>query len=285
MTRPRSCSVSDGEGGREPQHAAKKSLGQHFLVDPNLQRKIVEALEARPEDEVLEIGAGTGALTRHLVGRVRRLRLIELDDELAAALANELGGREDVEVIHADILELPPQRLASGEDLKIIGNIPYGITSPLIFHLLEIHPRPERIVLTVQKEVAERLAAEPGSKRYGALTVGVQAVASVEILFDVSRNAFRPRPDVASAAIRIVPASPAPLTSKDESDLRRLTRAAFSRRRKQLQKALRQAAEYGLDAAEARTLLESLEIDPATRPDALAVADYVRLAARLEARR
>lgn len=277
--------MSDGEGGRERQHAAKKSLGQHFLVDPNLQRKIVEALEARSEDEVLEIGAGTGALTRHLVGRVRRLRLIELDDELAAALANELGGREDVEVIHADILELPPQRLASGEDLKIIGNIPYGITSPLIFHLLEIHPRPERIVLTVQKEVAERLAAEPGSKRYGALTVGVQAVASVEILFDVSRNAFRPRPDVASAAIRIVPASPAPLTSKDESDLRRLTRAAFSRRRKQLQKALRQAAEYGLDAAEARTLLESLGIDPATRPDALPVADYVRLAARLEARR
>lgn len=277
--------MSDGEGARERRHAAKRSLGQHFLVDPNLQRKIVEALETRPEDEVLEIGAGTGALTRHLVGRVRRLRLIELDDELAAALANELGGREDVEVIHADVLELPPERLSSGEDLKIIGNIPYGITSPLIFHLLEIQPRPERIVLTVQKEVAERLAAEPGNKRYGALTVGVQAVASVEILFDVSRNAFRPRPDVASAAIRIVPARPAPLTSKDESDLRRLTRAAFSRRRKQLQKALRQAAEYGLDAAEARALLESLGIDPATRPDALAVADYARLAARLEARR
>lgn len=277
--------MSDAANAPERQHTAKKSLGQHFLVDANLQRKIVEALKPRPEDEVLEIGAGTGALTRHLLGRVRRLRAVELDDELAAALASEFGGRQDVEVIHADVLEVPPEYLAGGEGLKVIGNIPYGITSPLIFHLLELRPRPARIVLTVQKEVAERLAAEPGSKRYGALTVGVRAVASVEILFDVSRHAFRPRPEVASAAIRIVPVSPAPLTAKGESDLRRLTRAAFSRRRKQLQKALRQAAEYALDAAEARALLESLGIDPATRPDALSVADYVRLAARLEERR
>ena len=277
--------MSDAERAGERRHAAKKSLGQHFLVDPNLQRKIVEALEPHPEDDVLEIGAGTGALTGHLVGRVRRLRVVELDDDLAAALRNEFGGRGDVEVIQADVLAVPPERLSSGEGLKVIGNIPYGITSPLIFHLLEIQPRPERIVLTVQKEVAERLAAQPGSKRYGALTVGVRAVASVEILFDLSRHAFRPRPDVASATVRVVPRSPAPLTPKGESDLRRLTRAAFSRRRKQLQKALRQAGEYGLEAAEARALLGSLGIDPTTRPDALSVADYVRLAARLEARR
>ncbi len=260
---------------------AKKSLGQHFLTDPNLQRKIAAAIDPQPQDRLVEIGPGTGLLTRHLVGRVRHLTLVELDDQLGESLADEYADRADVELITADILDLSSIELAHGEPFKVIGNIPYGITSPLLFHLLEQHPRPSQIVLTVQREVADRLCARPATKQYGALTVGVQALATVQPLFAISRDAFRPRPDVESMAVRVTPLSPAPLTRAEEGLFRVLTRAAFSRRRKQLQKVLRQAPEYGLSNPEAEELLRSLDIDPATRPDALPVDDYVRLARAL----
>ncbi len=262
-------------------HRAKKSLSQHFLVDPNLQRKIVEALEPRPGDRVLEIGPGTGSLTRHLVGRVGRITLVELDDALAARLEREYAGRGDVRVVHADALDVRIEPLSEGEPLKVIGNIPYAITTPLIFHLLEARPRPSLIVFTVQREVADRLTARPGTKQYGALTVGVQAVARVEPLFNVSRAAFRPRPEVESRAVRIVPLRPPPLTPEAEQSLRRLTRVAFSRRRKQMQKVLRQAPEYRLSAEQTAALFRRLALEPAVRPDALPVADYIRLAAAL----
>lgn len=263
---------------------AKKTLGQHFLTDPNLQRKIAAAIDPQPSDHVLEIGPGTGSLTRHLVGHVRRLVLVELDDALAEALADKFAERSDVEVVHADILDVSIARVASGQPLKVIGNIPYGITSPLLFHLLDQRPRPLRIVLTVQREVARRLAARPGSKEYGALTVGVQAVAGVELLFGVSRDAFRPRPDVDSMTIRVTPHSPPPLSETEEQGLRALTRAGFSRRRKQLQKVLRRAPEYLLAGDTADALLRELGIDPATRPDALSVNEYIRLARALAGR-
>ena len=277
--------MSDGGAGQPRRGRPKRSLGQNFLIDPNLQRKIVGALDAEPEDDVVEIGPGTGALTQHLVGRVRSLRLVELDDELVEQLRREFGELPEVEIIHADVLDLAPGDLCGGTDPKVIGNIPYGITSPLIFHLLQARPRPRLIVLTLQREVAERLVAAPGGKEYGALTVGVRAVADVELLFTVSRETFRPRPDVDSATVRIVPHRPAPLTPAAEAALRRLTRVAFSRRRKQMQTVLRQAPEYGLARAEVAEVLGSLGIDPAVRPDALPVADYMRLAARLEGAR
>jgi 16S rRNA (adenine1518-N6/adenine1519-N6)-dimethyltransferase len=264
-----------------PGHRPKRSLGQHFLVDPNLQRKIVDALEPAPEDEVVEIGPGTGALTQHLVGRVARLTLVELDDTLAARLNEDYSDRDDVTVVHEDALETRLEKLAGAQPLKVIGNIPYGITSPLIFHLLDARPRPRLIVLTVQREVADRLAARPGTKDYGALTVGVQAIARVEPLFTISRAAFRPRPDVDSRAIRIAPFAPPPLSPPEEEGLRRLTRVAFSRRRKQMQKVLRQAPEYRLSSGEVEALFHRLGLDPAIRPDALPVADFIRLAAAL----
>ena len=261
-------------------HPAKKSLSQNFLIDPNLQRKIVDALEPQPTDHVVEIGPGTGALTKHLVDRVGHLALIELDDALAAMLREEYAGLEHVEVLHADALKISVHEAAGGDAsfFKLIGNIPYGITTPLIFHILEDRPRPQVMVLTVQKEVADRMVARPGTKAYGALTVGIQAVAKLELLFTISRHAFRPRPDVDSAVVSIKPMSPAPLSPAQEESFRSLTRAAFSRRRKQLQKVLRQAPEYALSGEEAASLLRSLDIDPATRPDALPVSDYVRLA-------
>ncbi|UCC74528.1 MAG: ribosomal RNA small subunit methyltransferase A [Gemmatimonadota bacterium] len=262
-------------------HKAKKSLSQNFLIDPKLQRKIVWAIDPTPEDRVLEIGPGKGALTRHLASCVGHLTLVELDDKLAAELQEEYGCREDVVVIHGDALELSVAEIAGAEPLKVIGNIPYGITTPIIFHLLDQRPRPQLIVLTVQKEVARRLAARPGTKDYGALTVGVQAVARVELLFAISRAAFSPRPDVDSMVVRIVPESPAPLAAQQEDALRTLTRAAFQRRRKQFQKVLRQAPEYSLSSEAVAGVLQSVGIDPATRPDALPVADYIHLAAAL----
>jgi ribosomal RNA small subunit methyltransferase A len=154
-------------------HRAKKSLSQNFLVDPNLQLKIISSIDPGPDDRVLEIGPGGGALTQHLARAVGHLTVIELDDDLAAELQESYGPRDDVEVIHGDALGLSLSEIAGDLPLKVIGNIPYGITTPIIFHLLDQRPRPTLIVLTVQKEVAQRLAAKPGTKEYGALTVGV----------------------------------------------------------------------------------------------------------------
>jgi 16S rRNA (adenine1518-N6/adenine1519-N6)-dimethyltransferase len=269
--------------GAPSDRRAKRSLSQNFLIDPNLQRKIVEALEPAAEDRVVEIGPGTGALTRHLAGAVARLALVELDDALAATLAEEYGARDDVALLHADALDVAIADQAGGAPYKVIGNIPYGITTPLIFHLLDERPRPSVIVLTVQREVAERLAAKPATRDYGALTVGVQAVARVELLLRVSRHAFRPRPDVDSTVVRITPLVPPPLLPEEEAALRTLTRAAFSRRRKQIQNVLRQAREYALSAEAVAELLAGLGIDPAVRPDALPVEGYLKLASALRA--
>lgn len=228
---------------------AKKSLGQNFLVDGNLQRKIVDALGVGPDDEVLEIGPGRGALTRHLVGKPRRLVLVELDDRLAAELSERYADRPDVEVVHGDALELSLGAVTSAPGkLKVIGNIPYNITSPLLFKLLE-RPRPAVIVVMVQREVAERLLAPPGTSEYGALAVGVRSVADVERVVHVPRQVFRPVPGVDSTVVRITPHAPPRLSEADEVSLRVLVRAGFQWRRKQLQKILRDHPDLALDRA------------------------------------
>ncbi|MEX0911897.1 MAG: 16S rRNA (adenine(1518)-N(6)/adenine(1519)-N(6))-dimethyltransferase RsmA [Gemmatimonadota bacterium] len=261
--------------GRDP-HRPKKSLGQNFLTDPNLQRKIVRAIDPSPLDEVLEIGPGTGALTRHLVGNVRRLVLIELDDVLARRLAEEFAGNPSVEVLHADFLDVPLERISRDPSrLKVIGNIPYNITTPIIFALLERRPRPAEIVLMVQREVADRILAGPGTKTYGALAVGVQAVASVLRVVNVARTAFRPPPDVDSTVIRITPAHPPALDPATESALRTLTRAAFGQRRKQFQRILRDA--FALDPCRIEELTAATGLDLRDRPERVSPADFIRL--------
>lgn len=266
--------------GRVPR-PAKRSLGQNFLVDENLQRKIVAALGAGPADEVLEIGPGRGALTRHLVGTVRRLIAVELDDELAAALTQEFADRADVRIVHADVLEVELATLTpSPATLKVIGNIPYNITTPIIFHLLA-RPRPREIVLMVQDDVADRIVAPVGTKAYGALSVGVRSVAQVERLFKVGRNAFRPVPGVDSCIIRIRPMVPEPLTVAEEERLRRLVRAAFQWRRKQLRKILRDHPDLARPEAEATAVAERLGLDLEDRPERLSPDQFVRLAAAL----
>lgn len=260
-----------------PRHPrAKRSLGQNFLVDPNLQRKIAAAVVPQPDDEILEIGPGGRALTQHLAGQVRRLVLVELDDQLAAALAIEYATDPSVEVIHADILDIALESISHAPgDLKVIGNIPYNITTPILFSLLERRPRPREIVLMVQREVADRIVADPGGRIYGALAVGVQSVAAAERLFDVGCKAFRPMPKVASTVLRITPHRPPPLTVAEEERLRRLTRAAFSKRRKQFQRILRD--DYNLEPREIITLEAKLGLDLRARPETLSPAQFIAL--------
>ncbi len=262
-------------------HRAKRSLGQNFLVDPNLQRKIAEAVGAGPDDEVVEVGPGRGALTRHLVGRVGRLVLVELDDALASELERTLGGRGDVEVVRGDVLRVPLHELVRDPSrLRVVGNIPYNITTPILFRLLE-RPRPREIVLMVQEEVADRIVAAPGTKAYGSLAVGVQCVATAERLFRVGRSAFRPVPGVDSAVVRIRPLRPEPLLDAEEARLRTLVRACFQWRRKQLGKILRDHPDLLVPAAAAEALADAVGVGLQERPERLAPDAFIRLSARL----
>lgn len=261
---------------------AKKSLGQNFLVDPNIQRKIVDAVEPESADTVVEIGPGQGALTDHLAERAPRLVAVELDDALAEALAARFAGEAGVTVVHQDVLGWEPGGTLGEGRVRVVGNIPYNITSPILFRVLEWRPLPERIILMVQREVADRLTAPAGDRAYGALTVGVRSVATVERLFHVGRGAFRPVPNVDSTVIRI---DPLPALEPEAAEgLRSLTRAAFGLRRKQLQKILRTAAGYRLEAGDAEAVLEEVGLRPQDRPEVLDPETFMKLAAALARR-
>ena len=241
---------------------AKKSLGQNFLVDVSIQRKIVEALGCSRSDTVLEIGPGRGALTRHLVGRAGHLVLVELDDGFAGTLQDEWGTRPDVDVLHQDFLKLDWAAVVPDPaELLVVGNIPYNITAPIIFKLLE---RP-------------RLVAEPGTGEYGALTVGVRCVASVEKVVRVPRTAFRPVPGVDSTVVSLTPFAPPPLSADEERSLRVLTRAAFTWRRKQIQKILRDHEALRLSRDRLDDLTRETGWDLTRRPETLSPDDFVRL--------
>ena len=260
---------------------AKRSLSQNFLVDHNIRRKIVAELAAGPGDAVLEIGPGHGELSDLLVGQVDMLVLVEKDDLLASELEARFGGREDVRVVHADALEVDLAALLPGDRPGLlISNLPYGITSPLIFRFFDMRPLPGRMVLLVQKEVAERIAATEGNKVYGALSVGVQARADVRVAFRVGRRAFRPVPAVDSALIVIEPRAD---SGDDEmlGALRVLTRVTFSRRRKQLGRILRSAPEYSLSAVAVDRVLEACGLSPQARPETLTPDQFIELAGRL----
>jgi 16S rRNA (adenine1518-N6/adenine1519-N6)-dimethyltransferase len=269
-----------------PAHQAKKSLGQNFLVDPNQQRRIVAALEPTARDVVLEIGPGRGALTGHLARAAGRLVLVELDDVLAAALQAEYAEAPHVTVVHADFMRLDIAALGvDPRELKVIGNIPYNITTPILFRLLEAGIRPQRIVLMVQREVADRILAPAGTAEYGALSVGVRTVARVERLFNVGRGSFRPVPRVDSSVILLEPRVPAALEAREELELRELTRVAFSWRRKQLQKTLRAAPGYALGAEDVARVERETGIDLQRRPEDLEPDQFILLSRTLRALR
>lgn len=259
----------------------KKSLGQNFLVDGNLQRKIVAAVGAGPHDEVLEIGPGQGALTQHLAGTVARLVLVELDDALAAALQARYAADPRIQVVHGDVLETDlAGAVTDWPSTRVVGNIPYNITTPILFQLL-LRPRPREIVLMVQREVADRIVADAGTSAYGALAVGVQSVAEAEFLFPVPLKTFRPVPRVDSAVVRITPHHPPRLQPEEEERLRILTRAAFQWRRKQMQKTLRSHPDLGLPDEVVASVGRELGVDLTRRPETFSPELLLALATRV----
>ena len=261
----------------------KRSLGQNFLVDPNLQRKIVAAVGAGEDAPVVEIGPGRGALTEHLVGRQVRLTAVELDDELAAALARRHEDNPLVTVVHGDILSLElPAFAPEWARTVVVGNIPYNITTPIVFRLLRL-PYPADIVLTVQAEVAARMLAGPGSRTYGALSVGVSIHATPTRICKVPRTAFRPVPRVDSALVRLTPHAPPRLTADQADQVRVLTRAAFSWRRKQLGTILSRHPDLRIPRAAVHDLLGERRLSPKMRPEQLSPEEFVELGVALSA--
>lgn len=250
--------------------ARRPRLGQHFLHDPSILSRIADAVGIQPDEAVLEIGPGRGSLTRELIARAASVTAIEADPRLADELEQRFAGTS-VRILRGDALEVPWPGVA-----RVCGNIPYQITSPLIEKALT-PPRPRCIVFLVQREVALRLAATAGSKTYGALSAGVQLVAVVERLFAVPAGAFRPRPKVESAVVRITPRRVALARGPGEEEAtRRLIRAAFQRRRQQLQRTLRET--YGLEPTAVAGLLSGIGFDPAVRPEQLTAEQFVTLA-------
>lgn len=252
----------------------RKSLGQHFLNDRNILGRIVDALELTGIETVVEIGPGRGSLTELLEPHAKRLILIEYDRALAARLREAYAANRNVQVIQADVLTVPLGE-AAGSAYSVVGNVPYYITTPIIFHTLE-RPRAERAVFLVQREVAERMAASAGTPEYGALSVNVQTVANVEVLFRVAPGSFQPPPQVDSAVVRLTPRSDPVVGPEDESELRAFVQAAFGMRRKQIRRILREVA--SLSVAHAEAALSEAEIDGDARPETLTPADFARLA-------
>ena len=252
---------------------AKRRLGQHFLTDPRLLARIADALEAGPDDVVLEVGPGRGGLTAPLLERAGRVIAIEKDRDLIPILRSRFPR---LDLIEADALELDWHTLTKSGDsgLLVTGNIPYNITSPLIDKAL-LPPRPVRIVFLVQKEVADRVTAAAGTSDYGALSIGVQAVAYAERLFTIPAGAFKPRPKVDSAVLRLTPLTH-PLISDDEREsFRILVVGLFGFRRKQMLRGLREFT--GWDAPRVSELLAIAGVPEMVRPEVLSPTEFVRL--------
>ena len=259
----------------------RKSLGQHFLTDRRILTRIADALHLTGSETVLEIGPGRGALTDILVERAGRLIAIEYDRALAEILRTRYARRNNVLIAEADVLEVSLGELAAGPYV-LVGNVPYYITTPILFHAL-VPPRAERSVYLVQKEVADRLSAAPGTKEYGALTVNVAAVAKAETLFKVPASAFSPPPKVESALVRITPLPQPLLNAEEERPFRLLVQGAFGMRRKQMRRVLRSL--YAVEAAVADEVLQGARIDPEVRPETLTPAQFALVLRAFSARR
>jgi 16S rRNA (adenine1518-N6/adenine1519-N6)-dimethyltransferase len=254
-------------------HTARKRFGQNFLADAYYVARIVDAIEPQPGDNLVEIGPGLGALTAPLIARCGRLAAVEIDRDLAARLAERFPP-EKLSLHVADALTFDFATL--GERLRVIGNLPYNISSPLLFHLARFESSIADLTVMLQKEVVARMTAEPATADYGRLTVMLQARFAVRRLFVVPPGAFSPAPKVDSAVARLVPLRDERPAIADEALFARTVAAAFSQRRKTLKNALSGLCDEGA--------LRAVAIDPAARGETLAVADFVRLANALAAR-
>jgi 16S rRNA (adenine1518-N6/adenine1519-N6)-dimethyltransferase len=251
----------------------KKSLGQNFLIDPTALERIVAAAEIAPDGAVLEVGPGLGSLTRYLAVAARRVVAVELDANLIPALEEVLQEFGNVEVVHGDILKLDPAQLMDQAGYWVVANIPYYITSNLIRHLLEARLKPARLVLTVQREVAERITAGPGEM--SLLALSVQVYGEAKIVRRIPAGAFYPPPKIDSSAVA-VDLYPEPLISLEDIDLFfRIAKAGFGQKRKMLRNAV--SAGMHLSGAQTAELLESAGIDPKRRAETLSIEEWKTL--------
>ena len=251
-------------------HQARKRFGQNFLRDSNIIERILGSIAPQPEDRLLEIGPGQAALTDLLAASGAQLDCVELDRDLAAFLQQRFAGNDHVRIHQQDILKFDLDSLAAEPgSLRVIGNLPYNISTPVLFHLLKSHELIRDMVFMLQLEVVQRMAAEPGSKNYGRLGLMLQYYCRVEHLFNVPPEAFSPRPKVSSAIVRLVPHKQFPLRAKNPETLELVIRTAFNQRRKTLKNSLK--------AIMSDESMVASGIDFSLRPETLSLADYVRL--------
>lgn len=250
-------------------HQARKRFGQNFLHDQGVMQRIIDAIHPVNEDHLLEIGPGQGALTRPLADSGARLDCVELDRDLADFLQKQFSGRDNVTIIQQDVLKFDLASLVDGEEpvLRVIGNLPYNISTPVMFHLLKRHSLIRDMVFMLQLEVVQRLAAKPGDKNYGRLGLMTQYYCDVQHLFNVPSAAFTPRPKVSSAIVRLVPHQQFPVAARDVGCLQVVIRTAFNQRRKTLKNSLK--------AIISEERLMSLPLEMGQRPENLSLEDYV----------
>ncbi len=268
----------------------QKRFGQNFLIDGNVVEKIVREAGITKDDFVLEIGPGIGTMTQILCENAREVAAVEIDKNLIPILAETLAPYDNVTVINEDILKVDVRKLAEekngGRPIKVVANLPYYITTPIIMGLFESHVPLESITIMVQKEVAQRMQVGPGTKDYGALSLAVQFYADAQIVLKVPASCFMPRPNVDSAVIKLVRHEDAPVKVKDEQFMFRVIRAAFNQRRKTLANSLANSSElngsgYACTREDVTTALEAMGLPAGIRGEALTLAQFGELADRL----
>lgn len=262
--------------------AFQKKFGQNFLIDTHVLDKIISAAEITKDDLVVEIGPGIGTMTQYLACAAREVVAIEIDKMLIPILQDTLSEYDNVTVINEDVLKVDLNKLAEekngGRPVKVVANLPYYITTPIIMGLFENHVPLHSITIMVQKEVADRMRMGPGTKDYGALSLAVQYYAEPYLVANVPPNCFMPRPNVGSAVIRLTVHENPPVTVKDEKLMFRLIRASFNQRRKTLANGLKNSPELHYSKEQIEEAIEKLEVSPSIRGEALTLEQFARLA-------
>ena len=259
----------------------QKKFGQNFLIDPHVLDKIIATAEITKDDFVLEIGPGIGTLTQYLAEAAREVVAVEIDSSLIPILEDTLSSYDNVSVINEDVLKVDLKKLAEerngGKPIKVVANLPYYITTPIIMGLFESHVPLKSLTVMVQKEVALRMQAGPGTKDYGALSLAVQYYADPYLAANVPPNCFMPRPNVGSAVIRLTRFEETPVKVTDEALLFRLIRASFNQRRKTLQNGLVNSPELHFSKEQVAAAIETLGVSPSVRGEALTLEQFAAL--------